>query len=880
MSPQLSRIAALAGLSIGLLAAGCDHSATIPHTPNHLSIVSGTGQAGNVSTTLAAPLVVEALDGANKPVSGVVLTWTITGGGTLSATTDTTNANGQASVTWTLAPSVGTQVATVTSAAISGSSVSFVANNGASISGTVTSTGTTPYVVFSRSPAHPVLASASVQPAVTRHPLVDRIVVGFKSGALGVAAPVSGAYRSMAVARTTASALQTRLSAAMQSRPLLSHAELSPVLLAARVRVDDPTQVDSMLASLRADPSVAWAERDAIVSIRDGAPHPVSAKYLTSLAASRASVGGSSNPSAGPSSVATKLPNDPDFFEQYWSHNMVDLPKAWGITTGSTNVVVAVVDMGVRFDDAEVAGNYTHDGYDFVSQVGYGTPQALCAGGTFNTIDGDGDGPDPDPTDPNDLEFDSTDNCWFENSLGDHGLWTSGIIGAVGNDGSAGAGVNWTVKLRPVRVLGITGDGTDFDIAQGILYAAGLPAPGANGILVQAPTVSQIINMSLGGPDSSDVLANAVAAAEGQGSLIVASAGNDGWIFPTYPAAYPGVVGVSAVGEDGNITPYSDAGSFVSLAAPGGDFRLDTLGGGGILGPGWDFTVNEPTDLFGYGTSASAPFVSGIAALMLAQTPGLTAATLVQRLEQYATRPAGAGRNDQLGWGIVNAYNSLTQQNGAPRKTYVRLLDATTGNVLETVAANADGSFAFAQLAAGAYYVQAGEDEAGDGQIGIPGRRFTWAGGFGAPTIFNVNGQSQNAGIALAYPFEVEPNDVFAQANQLSVGGYVIGQLNAPDVRDTYAVAIPSAGTYTFETTGFVGSCGLGLDVYASLTLQSAAGAVVGTSRDYQSATSLFCARLTTALTPGVYYVTISPVANEADLVTNGRYRLQVRSGS
>src|SRR5438552_408301 len=79
----------------------------------------------------------------------------------------------------------------------------------------------------------------------------------------------------------------------------------------------------------------------------------------------------------------------------------------------------------------------------------------------------------------------------------DHGLWTAGIIGSTGNDGSGDAGVSWSVRIRPVRVLGITGEGVSFDIAQGILYAAGLSALGSGGQLVMAPSRAQIINISL-----------------------------------------------------------------------------------------------------------------------------------------------------------------------------------------------------------------------------------------------------------------------------------------------------------------------------------------------------------------------------------------------
>ena len=152
---------------------------------------------------------------------------------------------------------------------------------------------------------------------------------------------------------------------------------------------------------------------------------------------------------------------------------------------------------------------------------------------------------------------------------------------------------SWTVKIRPIRVLDITGDGFNFDIAQGILYAAGLPATGAGGALVQAPSRAPIINMSLGGPSPSTTLRNAVNAANAAGSLIVASAGNDGLDINSYPAAFPDVMGVSSVGMDGGLATYSNGGTFISVAAPGGDFRFDDNGGGGVLGPGWNFSTGK-----------------------------------------------------------------------------------------------------------------------------------------------------------------------------------------------------------------------------------------------------------------------------------------------
>jgi hypothetical protein len=644
--------------------------------------------------------------------------------------------------------------------------------------------------------------------------------------------------------------------------------EISPAILAARLRVTDTSKIDEIMAALRADPNVDYVERDEIISIRDGAPHAM--PDLPFANGERAVP-----PSA---SVVAKYPTDPGLRLQLWGVNMVDLPRAWTITTGSPSVVVASVDMGVRFDHPDMATVYTNDGYDFVSADTLDAPETKCDGTTFNSLNGDGDGPDSDPTDPDDLEFDNFFGCWDHSSLGDHGLWTSGIIGALGNDGVGGAGVAWTVKIRPIRVLGITGDGSDFDIAQGLLYAAGLPAAGANGAMVQAPSRAPIINVSLGGPGRSTPLRNAVNAVVAAGSLIVASAGNDGLDLPSYPAAYDGVMAIAGVGEDGLLATYSNGGTFISVAAPAGDFRFDDNGGGGVYGPGWDFSNGVPTHLFAYGTSASAPYVSGIAALLLAQTPSLTAAQLRSRIEQFATRPAGASRSDSYGWGIANAYNALTQQNGPPRSTLVRLVDATSGAVRSAVATS-NGNFAIARIPNGSYYVQAGEDESGDGVIGSAGRRFTFAGGFGAPTVFNVNNNSQTAVIALGIPTEVEPNDDVAHANTLSVGSYVTGNITPPDVRDVYRVTIPTAGVYTFETSGILGSCGLGIELDTFISVASASGTTVGSNNNSGSQTGPFCSRVQANLTPGIYYVTVTG-STASGLSDHGRYRLQVRSGT
>jgi len=866
----VSRARVILVMAVSILAA-CSDTFPGAHAPRSIRVVSGSGQSGDVSTPLDSALVVEVVDANGAGVSGVDLTWAAVGGGSVSDASTTTDANGKSSVTWTLAPTIGNQIVSVTSGAIQGVSATFLANNGATISGSVTTTDALSFSpVFSRAMAR-TRASSLVASATSRLDRSNQILVGFKSGAMGLANSASASLRSMSVARTTASTMKTKLDALLAGRGARD-VRISPAILAARITVADASQVDETIRMLAADPNVAYAERNTVISIRNGAPRAtVAARAL--LGADRVPPG-----SVEAQAVATRLPNDANYFLQTWSANMLDLPKAWAITTGSTAVTVAVVDMGVRFTHPSMV-NLTNDGYDFVTPFTLTTPEHFCDGTTFTSTEGDGDGPDTDPTDPDDIEFDQAQGCWFHNTAGDHGLWTASIIGALGNQRVGIAGVNWNVKLRPIRVLDITGTGDYFDIAQGILYAAGLPAVGAGGAMVQT-TASPIINVSLGGSANVSTLANAVAAAVSAGSLIVASSGNDGLddIVANFPASYPGVMSVSAVGMDGMLATYSNAGTKVSVAAPGGDFRFDDNGGGGILGAGWNFVSNTPNLIFGYGTSASAPFVSGVAALLLAQTPGLTAVQLRSRIETFATRPPNALRSDAYGWGIVNAYNSLTQQNGPPRKTVLRLLNASSGAVVASKPADASGAFTFAKLDSGSYVLQAGQDEGNDGVIGAPGRRFAWAGGFGTPRVFSVDkSHSLTASIPLGQPLESEPNDDVAHANRLSVNSYVIGNITPPDPRDMYTVTIPAAGTYVIETSGVVGTCGWGIELDTFISVETPAGVLAGLSDNFVSATSDNCSQVRQTLQPGTYTITVVGTA-ASGLASHGRYRLEVRA--
>lgn len=332
---------------------------------------------------------------------------------------------------------------------------------------------------------------------------------------------------------------------------------------------------------------------------------------------------------------ATRVPNDPNFPVQ-WHYRLINLPDAWDITTGSDQVIVAVIDTGVLVNHPDLNARFVA-GFDFISNP---------------VTANDGDGIDANANDAGD---DSR-----KQSSTFHGTHVAGTIGAVTNNGTGVAGVTWQTRIMPLRVLGV-GGGTGADIAQAIRYAAGLsnssgrlPARRAN-----------VINMSFGGRGMDQTEQNAILAARNQGVIIVAAAGNNnsGGFFS--PASLDGVISVAAVDLNSQKAPYSNFGPKIDVAAPGGDTSADLNGDrrpDGILS-----TLGTDAGTFTYafyqGTSMAAPHVSGIIALMLAVNPDLTPTDIDQVLEgthprtrRRITRDLGVpGRDDIFGHGLIDA---------------------------------------------------------------------------------------------------------------------------------------------------------------------------------------------------------------------------------
>jgi serine protease len=306
-------------------------------------------------------------------------------------------------------------------------------------------------------------------------------------------------------------------------------------------------------------------------------------------------------------------------------------------------VVVAVIDTGYR-PHADLVANIL-PGYDMINDAA-----------TAN----DGNGRDSDAKDPGDAV--SAGECGSgepaENSSW-HGTHVAGTIAAVTNNGSGVAGVAFNAKVLPVRVLGKCGGYTS-DIADGMIWASGGTVSG----LPSNPNPARVINMSLGGSGSCDTTSqNAINSARSRGTVVVVAAGNSNADASNFsPASCSGVITVAATNRSGGRAYYSNYGSIVDVAAPGGDVRSSSANG--ILSTLNAGTTSPGADSYAYyqGTSMATPHVAGVVALMLAKNSALTPDEVETRLKG-STR-AFPATCSQCGTGIVDASAAVDAAGG------------------------------------------------------------------------------------------------------------------------------------------------------------------------------------------------------------------------
>ena len=343
---------------------------------------------------------------------------------------------------------------------------------------------------------------------------------------------------------------------------------------------------------------------------------------------------------AEPDRMMHKLltPNDTRYNEQWHYFEAtagINAPAAWDKATGS-GVVVGIVDTGYR-PHADLSGQILQ-GYDFISD-------------TF--VSNDGDGRDSDASDPGDAinagECGGGEPAQFEASSW-HGTHVAGTIAAKTNNASGVAGIAFNAKIVPARVLGKCGGFTS-DIADAIIWVSGGSVAG----VPANANPAKVINISLGGIGACDNTSqNAINSARSRGTSVIVAAGNENHnASQDSPANCSGVVTVASVNRSGGRSYFSNFGTIVEVAAPGGDMR--TSASNGILSTLNTGTTSPGSDTYAFyqGTSMATPHVVGVVALMLSVKPTLTPDQVTSILQSTA-RPFPATCS-QCGSGIVDA---------------------------------------------------------------------------------------------------------------------------------------------------------------------------------------------------------------------------------
>jgi thermitase len=297
-----------------------------------------------------------------------------------------------------------------------------------------------------------------------------------------------------------------------------------------------------------------------------------------------------------------KHANDPMFGNQWSLENTgqeggksgadIGVLRAWFKTTGSSKVVVAVLDSGVDYTHFDLMNNMWVRPADM-------SPYADDELGEFNDLHG----------------FNATDRWTDPMDDNGHGTHCAGIIGAEGDNNRGIAGINWNVEIMPLKFLSSTGSGSTKDAIEAINYVIDRKRKGVN---------VRIISASWGSTQRSRALRDAIKKAGDEGILFVAAAGNnsdDSDKRPHFPAGYydlPNVVSVAALDRNDQLAGFSNYGAkSVQIAAPGKEILSTWLNG--------EFYVAS-------GTSMATPEVAGVAALILSTNPKMSVKALRDRL--------------------------------------------------------------------------------------------------------------------------------------------------------------------------------------------------------------------------------------------------------
>lgn len=510
----------------------------------------------------------------------------------------------------------------------------------------------------------------------------DRFIVRYKSGTTAVTDSATAVQTAAAAVSRAGlgAAASAGTAAGMPSMHFARHLASGATLLRTSRKLSS-TEARALLDQLAADPSVEYAEPDAMLhAFRDIRATDVSAvtpndtnyNYQWHF--------------RSPDGSSEKIGNDASSFANQGGSNA---SKAWTLSKGD-GVVVAVIDTGMT-DHPDLDTSLTADSYDMISDAFVsGRSDDTRVKGAWDT--GDWTTGDAYLTANGGCVSTSTDaeaSSW-------HGTHVAGNIAELTDNGVGMAGVAGNAKVLPIRVLGHCGGYTS-DIADAIVWASGGHVDG----LDDNKHPAQVINMSLGGSgacSSSDTTGKAVATAIANGSTIVVAAGNSTADAATFsPASCPGVITVAANGITGTPAFYSNYGSTVTLSAPGGGVYANDLSYGTQVQAGFSWSaINSGSTVpvaaaYGgmAGTSQATPHVAGTVALMIsaatsvglpAPTPATIKSLLISTVHAFPVATAKA-----YGAGIVDAYAAVVaasdpDNSGTPTETATPL---TSGQLVQ-----------------------------------------------------------------------------------------------------------------------------------------------------------------------------------------------------
>lgn len=390
--------------------------------------------------------------------------------------------------------------------------------------------------------------------------------------------------------------VESRILKLTAGRIIRRHSSINSIYVATPTRLNDQ-DFGSLIVALEKIPGVSYAEPD---------------YYLRAF------------------EEPTRIPNDTYFGDQWGMHvkdapnsGDADLPEAWAITTGSKVVTTAVIDSGIDYHHRDLAANIWNN----VGEVG---KDSRGKDKRTNGIDDDNNGF---IDDWRGWDFVNNDNDPFDDD--GHGTHCAGTIGAAGDNRFGIAGVNWQGSLMALKFLDSTGSGTTEDAIRALEYSVKMGA--------------RVSNNSYGGDEYSKAFLDIIAWAGQHGMLFVAAAGNSSTNIdeePLYPASFedPAIITVGASDRSDQLADFSCYGpKSVDLIAPG-DEIMSTI-------PGNKFYKKS-------GTSMAAPFVAGVAALVLSKYPALSVGELKARLIKSVVKTE-AYVGSSVSEGRLNARDAL-----------------------------------------------------------------------------------------------------------------------------------------------------------------------------------------------------------------------------